>query len=127
MNILTLIIAGLLGLMLAAFSLLLVAAIVFNLNIGKRYRRHLARELDRFRLAKMLAALGVDVDAYLHSERIVDIHKQMKRCSECGQTAECDNRLASGDVDAGKIAFCDNERSLQELLEKNKNRASAEQ
>lgn len=120
MNILSLIISGLLGLMLAAFSLLLFAAIVFNLNIGKRYRRRLARELERLRLAKMLAALGVDTSSWLHSERIVDIHNQMKRCAECTQTAECDDRLAGGDVDPGQIGFCDNEQSLKELLEKQK-------
>ncbi|MCO6411822.1 MAG: hypothetical protein J5I92_03675 [Thiogranum sp.] len=126
MNIPSLIIAGALGLMLAAFSLLLFAAIVFNLNIGKRYRRRLAREMERLRLAKMLAALGVDTSAWLHSERIVDIHNQMTRCAECAQTAECDNRLASGDVDPGQIGFCDNEQSLKELLEKQKHTASAE-
>lgn len=127
MNIPSLIIAGVLGLMLAAFSLLLFAAIVFNLKIGKRYRRRLARELERLRLAKMLAALGVDTSVWLHSERIVDIHNQMKRCAGCAQTAKCDDRLAGGDVDPGQIGFCDNEQSLKDLLEKQKHTASTEQ
>jgi len=68
----------------------------------------------------MLAALGIDVDSYLHSERIVDIQRQMGRCSDCGRTAECDDRLARGDVDAADIGFCNNEQSLQQILEREK-------
>ncbi len=74
----------------------------------------------------MLSALGVDVDAYLHSERIVDIHEQMKRCSDCAQTAECDEKLSSGAVDPDGIAFCDNEESLREMLDKERTTAPAE-
>ena len=127
MNLMSMILFGLLGLLLVAFAVLLVAAIVFNLNIGKRYRRHLAQDLDKLRLSGMLAALGLDINSYLHSERVVDIENQMKRCSDCAQTSECDDRLAGGDVGPDKIAFCDNESSLRDLLDKEKSAASAKQ
>jgi hypothetical protein len=120
MNLVSLIATGLFGLLMAAFAGLLFTAIVFNLNVGKKYRQTLARDIDKLRLSRMLAALGIDVDSYLHSERIVDIQRQMGRCSDCGRTAECDDRLARGDVDAADIGFCNNEQSLQQILEREK-------
>lgn len=126
MNILSLIVSGLLGLLLLLFSVLLMAAIIFNLNLGKRYRRHLAQELARLRLSKMLSALGIDTNAYLHSERVVDVQKQMKRCSECARTAECDDRLSAGEIDPDGIEFCNNEKSLLEILDKEKTATSGE-
>ena len=124
MNIFSVAIAGLLGLLVMAFSLLLFFAIVFNLNAGKKYRKSLARELENLRLNKMLSALGVDVNTYLHSERVVDIQQQMDRCSGCAQTAECDSRLDKGSIGATDIGFCDNEQALQDMVEKQKRASS---
>jgi hypothetical protein len=127
MNLFSLIVTGLFGLLMAAFAGLLFAAIVFNLNVGKKYRQALARDIDKLRLSRMLGALGIDVTSYLHSERIVDIQQQMSRCSDCGRTAECDDRLAAGKVDAAEIGFCNNEQSLQQILEREKSPAHTEQ
>lgn len=123
MNLFSVIIIGLFGLLMAAFAGLLFAAIIFNLNAGRKYRQTLARDIDRLRLGKMLGALGIDVSAYLHSERILDIQQQMSRCSDCARTAECDDRLAGGKVDAAEIGFCNNEQSLQQILEREKSAA----
>lgn len=120
MNLFSLIIAGLFGILLAAFAVLLTVAIVFNLSAGKRYRESMARQLDTLRLSKMLAALGVDINAYLHSERTVDIHDQMQRCAGCSQVEQCDEKLADGRIDSGKIGFCDNEQALAELIGRSK-------
>jgi hypothetical protein len=48
----------------------------------------------------------------------VDIEQHMNRCAGCGHTAECDDQLAGGKVDAARIGFCENEQSLQEIVEK---------
>jgi hypothetical protein len=118
MNTLSLIATALLGLLMAAFAGLLFAAIVFNLNAGKKYRQTLARDIDKLRLSRMLAALGIDVSSYLHSERIVDIEQQMGRCSACTRTADCDEQLAGGAIEADAIGFCNNEQSLQKVVER---------
>lgn len=127
MNLFSLIATGLLGLLMAAFAGLLFTAIVFNLNAGRKYRQALARDIDKLRLSRMLAALGIDVSSYLHRERIVDIQQQMGRCSDCARTAECDERLADGKVDAAEIGFCDNEQSLQQIVGREKAPLSTEQ
>ncbi len=120
MNLFSLIIAGLFGILLAAFAVLLTVAIVFNLSAGKRYRESMARQLDSLRLSKMLTALGVDIDAYLHGERAVDVHNQMQRCAGCSQIEQCDEKLANGKIDSGEIGFCDNEQALADVIERSK-------
>jgi hypothetical protein len=105
----------LLGLLLAIVIILLSVAIVFSTRSGMRYRQVLAEQLDQLRLGKMLTALGIDTDSYLSSERAVDIHKQMERCSACANTEECDTRLGEGAVDATSIGYCNNEASLQKI------------
>lgn len=120
MNLFSLIIASLFGLLLVAFATLLLIAIVFNLSAGKRYRQSLARQLHTLRLSKMLTALGVDVEDYLHSERVVDIHAQMQRCSGCSQTDQCDDKLADGQIASDQLGFCNNEQTLVTMIERKK-------
>ena len=107
-----------LGLLLLVFIVWLLVAIVFNTRAGMKYRQGLADQLERLRLGKMLAALGIDADGYLSSERAVDIREQMERCNACANTDECDTRLAAGPVDAGSIDYCNNEASLQKIAER---------
>lgn len=107
--------AVLMTLLLATFAILLVSAIVFNFKAGIRYRHALAAQLNNFRLAKMLTALGIDIDEYLSMEREVDIHRHMERCGACENVGECDDRLNRGTIGADEIGFCNNEKSLQEI------------
>lgn len=102
-------------LLLATFTTLLMIAIVFNFKAGIRYRKALADKLSNFRLAKMLTALGIDIDEYLSTERVVDIHAHMARCGACENVGECDERLTAGKVSAEEIGFCNNEQSLQKI------------
>ncbi len=118
MNVISVIVGGLLAVLTLAFTVLLVMAIVFNLNAGKKYRQSLAHRVNHLRLGKMLGALGIDVDSYLHTERIVDIEQHINRCSDCNNLEKCDDQLSTGRVDAGEIGFCNNEQSLQELARK---------
>ncbi|MEA3243104.1 MAG: DUF6455 family protein [Pseudomonadota bacterium] len=120
MNVISIVIGGLLAVLTLAFTVLLVSAIVFNVNAGKKYRKSLANSVDQLRLSKMLTALGIDVDTYLHTERIVDIQQHMDRCSACENVKECDDQLSKGAVGAAAdISFCNNEQSLQEITRKN--------
>jgi len=119
MDIISMLIGGLLAVMTLAFTLLLISAIVFNLNAGRKYRKSLANSVDQLRLSKMLTALGIDVDTYLHTERIVDIQQHMDRCSACDNLEKCDDQLSKGALDAADISFCNNEQSLQEIARNN--------
>ena len=118
MNTLLLIAIGLLVVGLAISLVLLPLAIAMNVETGMKYRRDLAEQLDKLRLGKMLAALGVDINRYLNSERMVDIHHQMRRCTTCTNTETCDDTLTKGDVAADNIQFCNNEESLRKLASK---------
>jgi hypothetical protein len=119
MNLFSLIVAGLLTTLTLAFTVMLVSAIVFNMKAGKKYRRSLARRFDRLRLSKMLSALGIDVNSYLHTQGIVDIQQHMDLCSACENTSTCDEQLAAGDIKASDIEFCNNEKSLQDIARNN--------
>ena len=107
-----------LALLLAVFTGLLFITIIYNVKVGARYRESLANKFQSLRLNKMLLALGIDTYEYLHKENVVTIHEQMDRCSECGNTDECDDSLANNAVDAGNIDFCNNESSLKDMLSK---------
>ena len=100
-----------LGLLLAAFAVLLFVAILFNARAGERYRKRLAQRLDGLRLGRMLSLLGIDSNAYLHQQRVLDIHHHMNRCDHC------DERLASGKLSPEALDFCDNEAALKALAE----------
>lgn len=95
--------------------MLLPVAIIFNFKAGIKYREKLAGQIQRLRLEKMLAALGIEIDTYVSVERTVDIREQMTRCRACGNTEECDDRLAEGDIAVDNIGFCNNEKTLQKL------------
>lgn len=118
MDIITIVIGGLLAVVSLVFTVLLVSAIVFNVNAGRKYRQSLANSVNQLRLSKMLTALGIDVDSYLHTERVVDIQQHMDRCSACENVNECDDQLSQGVVAAADISFCNNEQSLQEIARK---------
>lgn len=107
--------AIMLSLLLVTFTILLMVAIVFNFKAGMKYRRALAEQLNNFRLARMLTALGIDIDEYLSTERVVDIHRHMERCGACTNVGECDERLAGGNLAADEIEFCNNEESLRKI------------
>ena len=116
MNILTLVTIGLLlVLVLSVFAVLLPRAFVVNFKTGMVYREKLAGQIGRLRLGNMLAALGVDTEAYISKERAVDIREQMTRCKACENTNVCDEALEQKVVTADEIGFCDNEDALRKV------------
>jgi hypothetical protein len=94
----------------------LLVAILRNQKTAQRYRQELSARISNLRLSRMLARHRIDQATYLHTHSVVDIEKQMKRCSNCAQTSHCDDVLAgSADEDT---AFCDNDDDLQAIKRK---------
>lgn len=117
MDIFTLIFGGLLGIAMLYLVMRLSYIIYVNVITGIKFRSALARKLHQLRLNRMLTALGIDLNIYLHHEQIVDIENQMSKCSACGNTEICDDQLASGQVNTDNIDYCNNEESLKEIVE----------
>ena len=116
MDIFTLIIGGALALFVLYVIMRMSYVIMRNVIVSMEFRKSLARKVNDLRLNRMLEALGIDVNSYLHSERIVDIEEQIDKCSTCQNTETCDDQLAKGSITADSIDYCNNEQSLHQIL-----------
>lgn len=116
MDIVSLIITLLLALLVLFIVVRLPLAIVGNLRTGQRFRESLAEALDRLRLSRMLGHLGIDRNAYLHTQPGVTIRNHMSRCDGCNEKARCDQVLDSGaDAETESLGFCANIDDLKTL------------
>jgi len=116
MDIFTVIIGGILALFVLYVILRMTYVIMRNVIVGIEFRKSLARKVDALRLNKMLAALGIDINSYLHSERVIDIEEHIDKCSSCENTDICDDQLDKGTILASNIDYCNNEESLQQII-----------
>lgn len=116
MNLFSILIAGIFSVLSIAFVVLLVLAITRNLQIGRRYREGIARQLSKLRLARMLGIHHIDPDAYIHGQPILGIRDQMKRCAGCASTDACDKLLDEGIGDQSE--FCENDEALRQVRDK---------
>jgi hypothetical protein len=116
MDIFTIIAGGILGLFMLYVVMRMSYVIMRNVIVGMEFRKNLARQINALRLNKMLAALGIDVNSYLHQERVIDIEEQIGKCSACQNTAICDDQLAKGTIQPGNIDYCNNEEALQHIV-----------
>jgi Family of unknown function (DUF6455) len=87
--------------------------IVRNLREGLNFRRTLAARIEKLRLHKMLARLGIDPGAYLHTVRVAEVEKQMATCQACPTQSTCDEELATNPTDSSDYSFCPNQESLK--------------
>ena len=115
MDTISLIITALLGLAMLYFITMMAVRIGNNVVTGKRYRDSLGTEVERLRLGRMLGVLGISVDRYTHQQSMVEIRQQMNACSNCPNTASCDDQLSKGYVDTDEMDYCDNADTLREL------------
>jgi hypothetical protein len=115
MDTITMIVGGALVLLLTGFILRLSYTILLNLINGRKFHHALEQEFSRLRLSNMLTALGISKTDYIYQNSVKDINQQMKSCSECVNTDECDDKLASQEIDITAIEFCNNEADLIEL------------
>jgi hypothetical protein len=116
MDILTIIVGGILGLFVLYVIMRMSYVIMRNVIVGMEFRKRLAQQVNALRLNKMLAALGIDVNSYLHKERVIDIEEQINKCSSCQNTETCDDQLARGTISAASIDYCNNEAALQHIV-----------
>jgi Family of unknown function (DUF6455) len=110
-------------LLIAAISyviLRLAVVIAFNVKTGILYRQKLASKINDLRLSRMLTALGIDINQYLHNERVIDIADQMNRCVSCENTQTCDDDMLKGKVSVYSIDYCNNEQTLKKIVTINK-------
>jgi len=116
MDIFTIIVGGALALFVLYVIMRMSYVIMRNVIVSMEFRKNLARKLHALRLNKMLGALGIDVNSYLHSERVIDIEEQIDKCSACQNTDTCDEQLANGSITVSSIDYCNNEQSLQNIV-----------
>lgn len=116
MDIFSVIVGGLLALFMLYVLLRMSYVVMRNVIVGMEFRKNLARQVNALRLNKMLTALGIDINRYLHSERIIDIEDQIGKCAACENTKTCDDQLGKGAIKASDIDYCNNEKSLQQIV-----------
>ena len=116
MDIVTVIIGGALALFMLYVIMRMSYVIMRNVIVGIEFRKNLAHQVNALRLNKMLAALGIDINSYLHSERVIDIEEHIDKCSACQNTETCDDQLNQGTIQADTIDYCNNEESLQHIV-----------
>ena len=116
MDIITVIIGGMLVMFVLYVIMRMSYVMMRNVIVGMEFRKSLARKVDALRLNNMLAALGIDINSYLHTERVIDIEEHIDKCSACQNTEICDDQLAKGTIQADNIDYCNNEESLQHIV-----------
>ncbi len=113
MDTITIVVGGALALLLTLFVFRLSYTILLNLINGRKFHHSLQQEFDKLRLSNMLTALGINKTDYIYQTSVKDIHQQMKSCSDCSNTDECDEKLAAPNLDVSEIDFCNNEADLK--------------
>ena len=102
-------------LLVTIFVLRLCYTILINLINGRKFHQALEQEFSKLRLSNMLTALGISKNDYIYQTNVKDIHQQMKSCSDCTNTDECDEKLATPEVNITEIEFCNNEADLKTM------------
>lgn len=116
MDIFTLLAGGILGLFLLYVIMRISYVIMRNVIVSMEFRKKLADKVHSLRLNNMLGALGIDVNRYLHNERILDIEEQIDKCASCQNTDTCDEQLAQDSITVGNIDYCNNAQALQQIV-----------
>ena len=109
------VVGGALVLLVTVFALRLSYTIVINLINGRKFHHALEQDFSKLRLSNMLTALGINKTEYIYQTCVKDIHQQMKSCSDCKNTDECDEKLATPEVNVTEIEFCNNEADLKTI------------
>ena len=116
MDIVTIVVGGALALFLLYVILRMSYVIMRNVVVSMEFRKKLASKVNDLRLNRMLGALGIDINNYLHGERVIDIEQHIDKCAACENTDACDDALARGSVTVNNIDYCSNEQSLQQIV-----------
>jgi predicted RecB family nuclease len=95
----------------AALAIGLPWAVLRNVRQGDRYRRGLLEQLQQLPLHEILQRHGIDPVYYLHSERMADVSRHMRRCGTCQERKQCAAQLRAG-ADISAFHFCPNRAEL---------------
>ena len=112
MNFVSILLLVVLGVAIIALAVWLIVAIVKNFQIGQYFRLPYIEKISKLRFGRMLAKQGVSAQQLLHSQPISEIEMQMKNCSGCVQTSECDRILSKPVVSEQELEFCPNHTSI---------------
>lgn len=96
-----------------ALGAAIIWAITSNLRQGEVFRQKLAERLRRLRLQGALERFGIDPARYVHTQPIVSLEDQMRKCATCEETVRCDETLAKPASKQGDLVFCPNYSELQ--------------
>jgi hypothetical protein len=93
----------------------IIWAITSNLRQGEAFREKLGERLSRLRLQAALKRFGIDPARYLHTQPIIGIEEQMRKCTACGETVRCDDALDKHASQEEDFDFCPNYPELRKL------------
>lgn len=96
----------------ACLLVLLPAAIRRSVNHGQRFRDQLDDDVDRRRLSRMLALLGIDRRRYIATTPVVELRRQLRECDGCSVKARCDADLESAGA-GDDAAYCPNQGAIR--------------
>jgi hypothetical protein len=112
MEIISLILLAVLALAMALISVFFVVLFRKNMQQGREFRKNLAQSLQQLRMSKVLIALGLDTNVYLHKVSVHNIKQQMSKCENCATSGSCDEKLAQKSIQPSDIEFCPIQENL---------------
>ncbi len=115
MEIISYILLAILPLAMAMISVFFVVLFRKNMRQGREFRRNLAQSLQQLRLSKMLTALGLDTNLYLHKSSVHNIKQHMSKCENCSTTGACDEKLSQPTFQHAELEFCPIQEGLVEF------------
>jgi hypothetical protein len=86
-----------------------------NMRQGREFRKNLAQSLQQLRMSKVLSALGLDSNAYLHKSSVHNIKQHMSKCENCSTTGACDEKLSQPTIQHVELEFCPIQEDLFEF------------
>ena len=120
MNTTTFIILTVLGVWLTYYLFMLVIKIRKNVLTGQSFHDSLIAQISNIRMGRMMDALGINKEKYVHQESVLDITHHIDTCDACDNTDQCDEKLDSDSIRVEDIKFCGNESSMVEITFKQK-------
>ena len=124
MQIINFFLLALLALSVVLLSVFFVLLIQKNVRQGRVARQQLAQRVEGLRMSRMLKALGLDFDKYLHQVPTYRISQSMDKCESCPTTDQCDEKLKQDTIKADELGFCPNQDCLGKHVDLNQKAAS---
>jgi hypothetical protein len=106
MEIISYILLAILALAMTMISVFFVVLFRKNMQQGREFRRNLAQGLQPLRMSKVLSALGLDINLYLHKLSVHNIKQHMSKCENCSTTGACDEKLSQPTIQHAELEFC---------------------